>query len=274
MKVILVSLLFSSSPGSFSLLCWNIDDLDYKDTIERAQAVCEFIQSKRPHFVFLQEVIPATEREIIAKLGSNYYYFCAPKPQYGYRYFIAILLLKTEDITVSGGVETLVFPQSVMSRHVIKVPITFRGVEIELFTSHIESLEEYSEERKNQLSTVFRMITEIQKKNPAKNCIFGGDLNVIDEEFREVYFSPNTVDVWEACGSQEETKYTWDMGENDNREWTDPPNLKLHLDRLYLSSCDGKVATRSFSIIGKERLPGCKRFPSDHWGLWTEFSLV
>ena len=246
-----------------------MDGLDQKDTIERAQSVCDFIQSNCPHFVFLQEVVPPTEKEIIAKLGNMYHYICAPKPLYGYRYFVAILVLKTDDIAIRGGVETVVFPQSVMSRHVIKVPIDFRGVKIDLFTSHIESLVKYSEERKSQLSTVFKMIAEIQKNNPKEVCIFGGDLNVVDEEFQEVYFPPNTVDVWEACGSQEETKHTWDMGENDNRVWTDQPNLKLRLDRLYLSSCDGKVTAKSFSIVGKERLPGCKRFPSDHWGLLT-----
>ena len=101
-----------------------------------------------------------------------YHYFCAPKPLYGYGYFVAILVLKTGDITIKGGVEAVVFPQSMMSRHVIKVPIDFRGVEIELFTSHIESLVEYSEERKSQLSTVFKMIAEIQKINSKEDVHF------------------------------------------------------------------------------------------------------
>ena len=235
--------------------------------------MCDFIHSKQPHAVFLQEVIPGTEKELLRKLGSSYNYYTALKPLYGYRYFVAILVLKTKDLHVRGKVESVVFRQSTMARHVIKVSVSFLGVDIELLTSHLESLEDYDAERKNQLSTVFKMMSEIQKKNPEKTCIFGGDLNLIDEEFEEVGFPLNTVDVWEACKLPEEHKYTWDMGENDNREWTSPKNLKLRLDKTYLASCDGKVSSKSFSLVGKDRLPGCGRFPSDHWGLWMEFDV-
>lgn len=234
--------------------------------------MCDFIESNEPHVVFLQEVIQATERTIIDRLGSTYMYFCAGV-EFRY-YFVAILVRRTPKLIMTANLQVVAFPDSEMGRHVIKASVSFYGVQFELFTSHLESLEENEEERIKQLSTVFKWIAWNQEENASKICIFGGDLNITDQEFNMVGLPPHTADVWEACGSQEESKFTWDMSENDNREWSYPPGLKLRLDRLYLSSRDGSVSAKSFRLVGKDRLPRCKRFPSDHWGLWTEFCVA
>ena len=41
-------------------------------------------------------------------------------------------------------------------------------------------------------------------------------LNVRDDEVAKVGLLPSMIDVWEACGSVEKHKYTWDVSENDN----------------------------------------------------------
>ena len=97
---------------------------------------------------------------------------------------------------------------------------------------------------------------------------------------------PKVLDVWEACGSPSNHRYTWDSKENDNRhEWP----VQLRLDRVYLltgargglrapSSCDGgdggSDKSAGFVLVGKTRLSECGgRFPSDHWGMWVEFKV-
>ena len=39
------------------LLSWNIDGLDEEDKTERTEEVCRIILLKRPHVVYLQEVV-------------------------------------------------------------------------------------------------------------------------------------------------------------------------------------------------------------------------
>ena len=89
----------------------------------------------------------------------------------------------------------------------------------------------------------------------------------------------DAVDVWEACGRQQDHQYTWDTTVNDNlglgydSEVTlqqSPPRFRF--DRVYLNPDDGALKPKCFKLVGKERLP-CGQFPSDHWGLWVEFQL-
>ena len=52
-----------------------------------------------------------------------------------------------------------------------------------------------------------------------------------------------TVDVWEACGSVAEEKYTWDMSVNNNLNFT-RFKPKLRFDRLYLTQAHGVDTAR------------------------------
>lgn len=94
-----------------------------------------------------------------------------------------------------------------------------------------------------------------------------------DWEVESVGLPERCIDVWEACGSQKEHRYTWDVSANDNLDWPYPNRPKLRFDRLYLSPSDSQLLPKSFALVGKERLPGIGRFPSDHWGMWAEFEV-
>ena len=116
--------------------------------------------------------------------------------------------------------------------------------------------------------------TKLQESN--KTAIFAGDLNIRDNEVKSVQVPPRIIDVWEACGSVEKHKFTWDTDENDNLEWSfsPRPSSKLRFDRMYLSPSDGKFKPKKFELVGKERIPSCQRFPSDHWGMWAEYETT
>ncbi len=251
----------------FSLLCWNIDGLDKQNTIVRAQAVCNIIAARKPNAVFLQEVVPSTQLEIVMRLGSDYEFFQAPNAEEKYGYFVTILVLKTEGLSCQGTAVCTDLPQTVMGRHLLTCTVVFYGVKINLSTSHLESMKDYGRPRKAQLSQVF----EIMSNDSVSNWIFGGDLNIRDHEVRSVGVSDSIVDVWEATGSQEAHKFTWDTSENDNLDV--PYKSKQRFDRVYLQTRDGRVRANSFSLLGKERLVDCGRFPSDHWGLWIDFNV-
>ena len=86
---------------------------------------------------------------------------------------------------------------------------------------------------------------------------------------------PSSVfDIWQLCGEPADAKFTWDLSQNDNLNWPYPNRPKSRFDRLYLRHGTGlKIAAESFSLIGKKRLSGCKRFASDHWGIMCDFKV-
>ena len=200
-------------------------------------------------------------------LSTTYDCYSAPNPPV--HYYPAILVQKYT-VETAGSLDCFDFPQSTMGRHLLQLPVKFVGVEVQLMTSHLESMKDYASERKRQLKNVFGIMDKLQQ---SKTCIFGGDLNVRDAEVASVGLPKKTVDVWEACGSQVEHKYTWDISSNDNLDWQFPNKPKLRFDRLYLSPTDSQLFPKSFELVGRERLPSCDRFPSDHWGMWAEFEV-
>ena len=85
----------------FKLLSWNIDGLDQRDLSERTAYICGVVLLKRPHVVYLQEVVDASWGPlIVSKLGRVYNCYCSPSPPQGY--YNAILTLK-DGVTEMGG---------------------------------------------------------------------------------------------------------------------------------------------------------------------------
>ena len=253
------------------VLCWNIDGLDGEDLYKRTQAVIDFIKNRSPHVVFLQEVVAKSLSLLHAKLDSSYTLHISPKITFGY--FPAILVTKKcPKIELDGEVGSFDFPGSTMGRHLLQLFIKVCGVPIALYTSHLESMKDYSGERMKQLKTCFEFVDE-QRSKFGRVCIFGGDLNARDYEVSKVGLPESTVDVWEACGSIEEHRYTWDISANDNLDWSFPHNPRLRFDRLYLTKSGGYVAPKYFELVGKERIVVCDRFPSDHWGMYAMFDV-
>ena len=272
----------------FRLLSWNIDGLDERNPVARARAVCSFVKAKLPHAVFLQEAVPHTWCEIVKDLDQIYDCYSVPNPTMGY--FVAILVHKTL-VTIRGPMQCLNFTSSTMGRHLLQLPISYAGVNIDLFTSHLESTRNCSSERMRQLKIVFDIMVLKCKENQDTSCLFGGDLNLRDNEVLKVGIPQGMLDVWECVGSPSSKRFTWDIKENDNLNWPYPNKPSARYDRLYLMSgqcgslripeCEdldfkelenGLGRDARFELVGKARLSKCgNRFPSDHWGIWAEF---
>ena len=271
----------------FRLLTWNIDGLDTKNTVDRAQAVCCFVKAKLPHAVYLQEVVPPTWAEIVRELSPTYDCYSPERPA---GYYVAILIHKSTVKTL-GGAQTVHFGSSQMGRSLLQLPVSFAGAKILLLTSHLESTKDRtcSEARRRQLRTTFDLVRTACAQDPDLSCVFGGDLNLRDAEVKEVGLPGGMVDVWEARGAPRSEKFTWDLKTNDNLDWPHPNKPSCRFDRVYLMSGErgglsvpsssssreeGEGQGEGFVLVGKARLRKCGgRFPSDHWGIWTEFEV-
>ena len=121
----------------------------------------------------------------------------------------------------------------------------------------------------NQLAQAFQEMSKCHSRG--ESSLFGGDTNVVSDEVECVGVPESSVDVWECCGSEESTKWTWDMEANDNHKL---PPLKRRLDRLFLCQPEPKrIHPLSFKIIGNQRIEGVHCFPSDHWGIFCTFNI-
>ena len=245
------------------LLSWNIEGLGTQLTVERAMAVCDEIESRQPDVVYLQEIVPQTWDTITTRLKSKYLFYRdeATHGLYPVRYYHILMIRVGSAVVVQGELEVTKFPNSTQDRLLLQLAVRFYNHDIQLFTSHLESLVQNAAERKKQLRTVFDLMSEASK-NFSQTCIFGGDLNLMDKELNQVGLPEDFADVWEASGADTRHKYTWDT--------TEP---RFRLDRIYVTPKESQLRPIKFELIGGSLLKNLKAYPSDHLGLWSEFVL-
>ncbi|XP_002732161.1 tyrosyl-DNA phosphodiesterase 2-like [Saccoglossus kowalevskii] len=246
------------------LLTWNIDGLDNKNITERTKTVCSIIKRESPDVVYLQEVIVETFAYIETMCSPTYIAIPANSEQY----FTTILLRKSRISLLAHKI--IEFPTTKMYRNLLTVKARFRDIDLLLMTSHMESMKNHSHERKTQLTTVLKHMSEA---DAATAVIFGGDTNLRDYEITQIGGLPDSIgDVWQMCGSPEDAQFSWDITKNDNLDMPFKP--KCRFDRLFLrQGCSSKLLPQMFMFVGTERLP-CGRFASDHWGILCEFKIV
>ena len=187
------------------------------------------------------------------------------------QYFNIILLKNSTVKTSTEKLPIEEFPGTRMGRYMLVQPILYRGEsKFVLITSHLESTSNAATERKKQLKQAFEFI---QLQDPSHTVVFGGDLNLRDREVYSVGLPVGVTDAWEACGSHEDSKYTWDVSENNNLDWQLPNKPKCRFDRLFVRPGHGAncFVPSTFSLVGKLPL-SCGRYPSDHWGIVCEFT--
>ena len=153
--------------------------------MERARAVCSFIKVKLPHVVFLQEVVDSTWVEITRELSSAYHCFTS---RLSTKYYV-VTLVHRATAEIAGEVNCLDFASSRMGRRLLQVPIRFANVQIFLMNSHMESMDSPPcvRERLKQLEKSFDVMETVCEKHPEMSCVFAGDLNLLDEDVKQVW---------------------------------------------------------------------------------------
>eukprot|EP00919_Chromeraceae_sp_WS-2016_P002565 GHVR01006264.1.p1 GENE.GHVR01006264.1~~GHVR01006264.1.p1 ORF type:complete len:189 (-),score=34.00 GHVR01006264.1:57-623(-) len=186
-----------------------------------------------------------------------------------------------------------------MGRHILMVLVKERGLQnhhhVVFMNTHLESCWQYKKTRLAQLSNALLSLRTSQSpffQTPGSDecvclSILGGDMNLRDSEMKELDSTSMRdvyVDIWEALGKPERCKYSWDMKVNDNYKEANPHKKKreprLRFDRVYMSTGEkrSKIHTHTWKathmkLVGTERLD-CGVFPSDHFGLLIDFSVV
>lgn len=248
--------------STLHILSWNVDGLDKKYTVQRASAVCDIIRERKPEVVYLQEVVNSTWKKFQEELGSAYFCYRDDEIASSWHYYCALLIRRhSAAVPELEAAEILRFPQSQQNRYLLQMPIRFGGVPILLLTSHLESLNRYASERKNQLKTCFGLMEEAMQSD-SRFCILGGDLNLMEKEVAQIGGLPESFyDAWEKSGSDEEERYTWDSSEP-----------RFRLDRLICCPVEADLTPAMFELVGREVLSSCGgAYPSDHLGIWAEF---
>lgn len=290
--------------GRFVLLSWNVDGLDETgatDTMHRILAVAQEVASCQASVVLLQEAIPPQLELLMSPkvLGSHYDVACAEDP--AMPYYCAVLWHKKR-ARLEGAPWTRHFSGSRMGRHLLGLRLVLNGLEqapVTFFNTHLESTRPERAERQRQMAEA---LVAMGRAASTESVILGGDLNIRDPEMEAARkaavakepLSGVVHDAWMACGSPAKCEFTWDTAENTN-----PGVLfksRCRFDRVLFASPapaaraagapepptkrrrpaePGTAHWRpgAFELVGRTKIEGLGRFPSDHWGLRVTWSL-
>lgn len=278
---------------------------------QRMLSIARDVARHRPVAVLLQEVIPPA-LELLSSdkvLGSAYEVVVPQNPPLPY--YVAILLDKKR-LRRLGEPQTLPFSSSQMGRQLLAVTVELVGADagpLLLATAHLESTKDHATERKRQLLQSLRHLRQAVCKTPkgVSAALLGGDLNIRDEEVKAVHKdlgdeAQGFADLWSFCGAPETERWTWDTTQNSNVGANFA--CKTRFDRILfispgvsdapgvagLAAAKAKAKAkasphaapqalngegwrpRSIRLLGKEKVAGLGRFPSDHWGVLTEWT--
>lgn len=256
---------FSRSPAEFSLLSWNLDGLDGKNIQERTEFVVDLLEKRKYSIVMLQELIPVTFAYIASRTKSIYRAVLGTNNPSS-SYFTATFL--RNDAVRYVDHQIINFPGTVMDRNLLVTQCQIGNTKLAICNTHLESTASFAAQRIVQLKTCFERCC---KFSPEWNVIFGGDLNARDNEVQGKIPS-NMYDVWMKCGSNESSKYTWDLRKNTNKQMPGKKQPQCRFDRLYFrESVPGTVKPEFFGLTGLDMVKGTESYPSDHWGVVAFF---
>lgn len=187
---------------SLKLITWNIN---MNASRKQFEAMLSIVLDMRPDVIFFQEVTHVTMAELIKTLGRRGYDVATRNKIQLPDYFVATATRKNAVRVIRRKVVD--FPKSRMDRWFFITEAEFKRRRINLINSHLESLSESSEERKNQLLRVFR---DMQFSNEDVPVVFAGDTNIRDSEIFSMGGLPNEIkDVWEVLGKPKDCAFTW-----------------------------------------------------------------
>uniref|UniRef100_A0A5S6QXT7 Endo/exonuclease/phosphatase domain-containing protein n=1 Tax=Trichuris muris TaxID=70415 RepID=A0A5S6QXT7_TRIMR len=253
----------------FSLLSWNVDGLDPHNVKSRASAVADTILETKPTVVFLQEVVEENLTVLRKKLSPEYHELSRDTACH---YFTKTFLHR--DSASCQSEHVIPFEGSQMGRDMMVAQVTLFGqYSCCLVNAHLESGRQYSNVRKEQLSTAFSLMSAADAD---VNVFFGGDLNLRDHEVGTL--PEGIVDLWEANGSPVGEKYTWDGIRNGNIASKGGVGKsyrpRCRFDRIYMKHSSPKLMSPAeFKLVGKRTIRSALCLPSDHFAILCSFKL-
>jgi len=232
---------------------WNLEGLDDHHLDVRTEAmVTELMLGQgAPEVILLQELVHRTwhahARPHLAAAGYALFPTAPPRQTY----FCAIAARPPVEVV---DFRRDPFPRSAMGRALLSLTARVDDREWLFATSHLESMTSGAPERISQLGASLRMI--LDHPGPA---IFGGDLNLRDDEPGRVPEAARARDVWEAAGRPAAGRWTWDAARIPGSRG----RKRRRYDRLYVNP---RARVEGLAVFGAGRLPG-GAWPSDHLGL-------
>ena len=250
---------------------------------ERMRAIGRIIAARNPHVVCLQEVTPNIMRLLAAdrRWWDRYEVACG-EPATAY---FTLLLVAKGHLAARGSRQR--FRNSSMGRDLALARVRFRGKELAVATSHLESFDvqtkkSYAKERTEQFREALEVL--LRTAPSGKNAIFVGDTNWDEETDGKMQFPPGFRDAWRAL-HPDDPGFTYDRKRNTMLLNN---GLQKRLDRAVVSLTDFEL--RSVQLVGTEKLPGVTYqkertkggqpyweekdvLPSDHFGLLLTLKL-
>lgn len=293
--------------ANFRLLSWNID-MDTPPIATRARALLRFIRAERPDIVCLQEVTEPTYEIIHRALctppkaqdedqcdttqAEVCYDMHVPQEWPNELPYYSLMLTKQGALKQTSMTAER-FAGSRMQRGFVRVDGTLTtagGGGVAVTTAHLESLQQGSVQRKEQMAQILEELRGAVDNGDV--AVFAGDTNLREAEVsarlvqktapkkdgetgtvKRRKVEPKFQDAWILGGSQPDEKYTWDMSQNDNHEDFREFKPKTRYDRCFvLAPKDVQLRVERFKLLGKNRLP-CDKFVSDHWGVCIDFTI-
>lgn len=263
-----------SSSSSFTLLTYNIDNLNPTLLHKRLLKVIELIQKSNADVVHLQEVIDSTEPLLIN--GLKHIYTVADTPSRtirvgGCHYYTLTFVQKKHRILEAKRIDFVGGAKSNMGRDALHCRVQFQNTKnsnnhdeanqgasiVTFINSHLESMKESSSVRTHQLTQLFRAMSSSSDNQP---MILAGDLNMRNKEVSEALQTLNLMptipkkrkkrigsdnveeekgvilDAYEFFQKPKNAASTWEM-----TDYTTPPRFlaKSRFDRVYHNSRNG-----------------------------------
>ena len=267
------------------LLSYNVWFNEGIHVAKRMWAIGRIIAAHNPHVICLQEVTPNIKRYLAASNRSwwdKYEVACGEPAMTPY---FTLLLVAKGHLAAPGSRQP--FHNSRMGRDLSVARVRFRGRELAVATSHLESFvwqtkQSNAEERTAQFREALEVLGRTGPSGKT-NAIFVGDTNWDEKTDGEMQLPPGFRDAWRAL-HPDDPGFTYDAKRNTMLLG----GLQKRLDRAVVSLADFEL--RSVQLVGTEKLPGVtyqkKRykqgqpyqqqmdvFPSDHFGLLLTLKL-
>ena len=234
-----------TSMAKLSILSWNVNGIGDNYGDSRMNKMCDIVVEQNADVVFLQEVvIPIYDKLVKVLSVLNYSPLNAASDTCVY-FTAAFIKNRGSDFNISVLESNRIpFSSSMMGRdycvNKIRIEKNQRYHDITIINTHLESLKEYSEVRKSQMK---QCLGAIDTANGTGLLL--GDLNIRENEMKEIKSGRKFHDVWEDHNKDAAEKNTW-FGQGE------VVGFKARYDRMLYVDNAASLKYSEFKLFGKE----------------------